>query len=55
MTAAILNGVPPINIPENLRVALCHGRRMSAILREVVTLRRAAGKLAPSEYFYYRL
>jgi hypothetical protein len=28
---------------------------MSTILREVVTLRRAPGKLAPSEYFNYRL
>jgi hypothetical protein len=54
-TAALLNGVPPVNIAENLRVALDDGRRMSAILREIVTLRRAAGKLAPSEYFYYRL
>ncbi len=48
-TAALLNGVPPVNIAENLRFALDDGRRMSAILREIVTLRRAAGKLAPSE------
>ncbi len=55
-TAALLNGVPPVNIAE--KPAFCIGRtaaRMSAILREIVTLRRAAGKLAPSEYFYYRL
>ncbi len=54
-TAALLNGVPAINIAENLRVALDNGRQLSAILREVMTLRRAAGKLAPSEYFHYRL
>ena len=54
-TATLLNGVPPVNIAENLRVALDNGRRMSAVLQEVVALRRAAGKLAPSEYFYYRL
>jgi hypothetical protein len=28
---------------------------MSTVLQEVVSLRRAAGKLAPSKYFYYRL
>lgn len=54
-TAALLNGVPSVNIAENLRAALDDGRRMSAILREIVTLRRAAGRLAPSEYSYYRL
>ena len=54
-TAARLNGVPLVNIAENLRVAFDNGRRLSAILQEIVTLRRAAGKLAPSEYFYYRL
>ena len=54
-TAARLNGIPLVNIAENLRVAFDNGRRMSAILREIVTLRRAAGKLAPSEYFYYQL
>lgn len=54
-TTALLNGVPAVNIPENLRVALSNGRRMSAILREVIALRRASAKLVPSEYFYYRL
>jgi len=54
-TAARLSGVPPVNIAENLRVAFDNGRRLSAILREIVILRHAAGKLAPSEYFYFRL
>ena len=54
-TAARLNGVPQVNIAENLRVAFDNGRRLSTILREIVALRRAAGRLAPSEYFYYRL
>ena len=54
-TAAGLNGVPLVNIAENLRVAFDNGRRLSAILREIVTLRRAGGRLAPSEYFYNRL
>ena len=53
--AARLNGVPPVNIAENLRVAFDNGRRLGAILQEIVTLRRAGGRLAPSEYFYYRL
>jgi len=54
-TAARLNGVPLVNIAENLRVAFDNGRRLSVILQEIVTLRRAGGRLAPSEYFYYRL
>ena len=31
------------------------GRRMTSVLREVVSLRRGAGALTPNEYFYYRL
>lgn len=54
-TTALLNGVPVINIPDNLRVALSNGRGIGGILREVVALRRATGKLASSEYFYYQL
>lgn len=54
-TTALLNSIPAVNIPENLRVALDNGRRMSTILGEVIALRRASTKLAPSEYFYYRL
>jgi hypothetical protein len=49
-TPALLNGVPSVDITENLHAAMNNGRRMSAILQEVVTLRRAAGKLAPSEF-----
>lgn len=54
-TYEVLNGVPTVDVPGNLRVALSNGRRMSTILRDVLTLRHAAGKLAPTEYFYYRL
>ena len=50
-----LNGIPKIDIPANLQAALSAGRRMTSILREVVSLRRGAGKLTPNEYFYYRL
>ena len=50
-----LNGVPKVDIPGNLQAAISAGRRMTSILREVVSLRRGAGKLTPNEYFYYRL
>ncbi len=54
-TPGLLNGIPEVSIPDNLQVALSSGRKMSAILREVASLRRGTGRLAPSEYFYYRL
>jgi hypothetical protein len=44
-TPVTLNGVPAINVVENLRLAATNGRRISGILREVVTLRREPGKL----------
>jgi len=50
-----LNGIPAVDFPSNLQAALAAGRRMPAILREVVSLRRGRGKLTPNEYFYYRL
>ena len=50
-----LNGIPKVDIPENLEAAISAGRRMTSMLREVVSLRRGAGKLTPNEYFYYRL
>jgi hypothetical protein len=50
-----LNGIPKVDIPGNLQAAISAGRRMTSILREVVSLRRGAGKLTPNEYFYYRL
>ena len=50
-----LNGIPKVDIPANLHAAISAGRRMSSILREIVSLRRGAGKLTPNEYFYYRL
>jgi hypothetical protein len=48
-TPAHLNGVPAVNIAENLRVAVGNGRMMSSILREVVRLRWNIGRLAPAE------
>lgn len=50
-----LNGIPKIDVPANLQAAISAGRRMTSILREVVSLRRGAGKLTPNEFFYYRL
>jgi hypothetical protein len=50
-----LNGIPKVDIPANLQAAISAGRRVTSILREVVSLRRGAGKLTPNEYFYYRL
>jgi hypothetical protein len=50
-----LNGIPNVDIARNLEAAISAGRRMTSILREVVSLRRAPGKLTPNEYFYYRL
>jgi hypothetical protein len=52
---AVLDGLPEIRFPDNLRLALGSGRRLASILREVITLRRGPGKLSPQEYFYYRL
>ena len=54
-TPELLNGIPPVNIPNNLRMALNNGLRMSTILREVIALRRGTGKITPSEYFYHQL
>ena len=50
-----LNGIPKVDVPANLQAAVSAGRRMTSIVREVVSLRRGAGKLTPNEYFYYRL
>jgi len=50
-----LNGIPKIDIPAKLQAALSAGRRMTSILRKVVSLRLGAGKLTPTEHFYYRL
>ncbi len=50
-----LNGIPSVDFPSNLQAALAAGRRMTSVLREVVSLRRGPGKLTPNEYFYYRL
>jgi hypothetical protein len=50
-----LNGIPEIDLPTNVRAALSAGRRMTSILAEIISLRRARGRLTPAEYFYYRL
>ena len=52
---ASLSGLPRIDIPENLNLALASGRRLPSILREIIALWRGPGKLSPQEYFYYRL
>ncbi len=52
---ADLTGIPKVEFPVNLQAALAAGNRMTSVMREVVALRRGAGKLNPNEYFYYRL
>lgn len=51
----ILNGIPKVDFPANLRAAVMSGRGMTSILREIVSLRRGVGRLTPNEFFYYRL
>jgi len=50
-----LSGIPRIDIPENLRLALSARGSVFSILREILALWRGPGKLTPQEYFYYRL
>ena len=50
-----LSGIPRIDIPENLSLALSARRSVYSILREILALWRGPGKLTPQEYFYYRL
>jgi hypothetical protein len=52
---AALSGLPQIDIPQNLKLALASGRSVPSLLREIITLWRGPGKLSPQEYFYYRL
>ncbi len=52
---ASLSGLPRIDIPQNLNLALATNRGVLSILREIITLWRSPGKLTPQEYFYYRL
>jgi hypothetical protein len=49
-----LNGIPEVDMGANLRVALAAGGRVTAILREIIALRRGAGRLTPQEYFLCR-
>jgi hypothetical protein len=50
-----LSGIPRIDIPENLSLALSARGNVFSILREILALWRGSGKLTPQEYFYYRL
>jgi hypothetical protein len=50
-----LNGIPKVDVPANLQAAISARRRMTSILRDVVSLRFGAEKLTQEEYFYYRL
>ena len=50
-----LTGIPEVDFPASLHAAMAAGRRMTSILADVVSLRRGAGRLAPAEFFYYRL
>ena len=52
---AALEGVPNTDIHANLRAALAAGRRVTALVREAAALRYGRMKLAPQEFFYYRL
>jgi hypothetical protein len=52
---ASLSGLPRIDIPDNLNLALASGRSVASLLWEIISLWRGPGKLSPQEYFYYRL
>jgi len=52
---ANLEGIPRTDINANLRAALTAGRRVTALVGEAAALRYGPTKLAPQEYFYYRL
>ena len=50
-----LDGLPPVDFAGNLRAASAAGSRTMRMLREIVSLRGGPGRLAPQEYFYFRL
>ena len=50
-----LSGIPRIDIPRNLDLALSARRNVLSILLEILLLWRGPGRLTPQEYFYYRL
>ncbi len=52
---AALDGVPMVDVAGNLRTATIAGKRFTTMMREVLALRRGAGRLTMAEYFYYRL
>ncbi len=52
---AALDAVPWVDIAGNLRTAIIAGKRFTTMMREVLALRRGAGRLSMAEYFYYRL
>jgi hypothetical protein len=49
------SGLPQVDIPQNLNLALTVGRSVVSLLHEIIALWRGPGKLSPQEYFYYRL
>jgi hypothetical protein len=50
-----LSGIPRIDIPQNLNLALSARRNVISILREILSLWRSDGRLYPQEYFCYQL
>jgi hypothetical protein len=44
-----------LDLRANVRAAMDAGRRIPALMREVMSLYRGPGQLTPHEYFYYRL
>jgi hypothetical protein len=50
-----LSGIPRIDVPRNLNLALSARPNVISILREILALWRSGGRLSPNEYFYYRL
>ena len=50
-----LEDVPKVDVAANLRAAGAAGRRISAIIRDMLVLRRGPGRLMPAEYLYYQL
>jgi hypothetical protein len=54
-SSADLDGLPRVDFMSNVKLAISSGRRMPALLREVLSLMRGPGRISPQEYFYYRL
>jgi hypothetical protein len=48
-----MDGIPNVDLPTNLQLALKAGKKSSAIVREIVFLRLGPGKLTPEEFFWF--